>query len=105
MAQLAAWSVDSHQLIDGLESGWYRRQLIYTRSKLPWITLPPGVRAFAAYYDSKQLWPVASLERRHASLQLGVAHQPREARRARIPISICSSTTGGENSDCSNLWM
>ncbi len=39
---------------------------IYTRSKLPWITLPEGVPAFAAYYDSQKLWPAASLERRKA---------------------------------------
>jgi len=37
---------------------------IYTRSKLPWITLPAGVPAFEAYYDSKTLWSQASLERR-----------------------------------------
>jgi hypothetical protein len=41
---------------------------IYIRSKLPWITLPEGVPAFAAYYDSKTLWPAASLERRRAIL-------------------------------------
>ena len=39
---------------------------IYTRSKLPWVTLPPGVPAFEAYYDSKKLWPAESLERRRA---------------------------------------
>ncbi len=39
---------------------------IYVRSKLPWITLPEGVPAFDAYYDSKKLWPPASLERRRA---------------------------------------
>jgi hypothetical protein len=39
---------------------------IYTRSKLPWVTLPEGIPAFAAYYDSKQLWPAASLDRRRA---------------------------------------
>ena len=39
---------------------------IYTRSKVPWIALPPGVPAFEAYYDSKTLWPAASLERRRA---------------------------------------
>jgi hypothetical protein len=39
---------------------------IYTRSKLPWIALPEGVPAFAAYYDSAKLWPAASLERRRA---------------------------------------
>jgi hypothetical protein len=36
---------------------------IYTRSKLPWITLPDSVPAFEVYYDLKALWPVASLER------------------------------------------
>jgi hypothetical protein len=41
---------------------------IYVRSKLPWIALPDGVPAFDAYYDSKKLWPTASLERRKAAL-------------------------------------
>jgi hypothetical protein len=36
---------------------------IYTRSKLPWVALPDGVPAFDAYYDSKTLWPAASLKR------------------------------------------
>jgi hypothetical protein len=36
---------------------------IYTRSKLPWITLPDSVPAFEVYYDLKALWPAASLER------------------------------------------
>jgi hypothetical protein len=39
---------------------------IYVRSKLPWVTLPDGVPAFEAYYDSKKLWQPASLERRRA---------------------------------------
>jgi hypothetical protein len=39
---------------------------IYTRSKLPWATLPAGVPAVEAYYDSRQMWPAASLERRRA---------------------------------------
>jgi len=39
---------------------------IYTRSKLPWIVLPPNIPAFEAYYDSKSLWPAESLERRRA---------------------------------------
>jgi hypothetical protein len=39
---------------------------IYTRTKVPWVTLPDGVPAFEAYYDSKQLWPAESLERRRA---------------------------------------
>jgi hypothetical protein len=37
---------------------------IYVRSKLPWVALPEGVPSFAAYYDSRKLWPPASLERR-----------------------------------------
>jgi len=41
---------------------------IYTRSKLRWITLPDGVPAFEGYYDSRKLWPAASLERRKAAL-------------------------------------
>jgi hypothetical protein len=41
---------------------------IYTRSKVPWVTLPEGVPAFEAYYDSKKLWPAVSLERRRAIL-------------------------------------
>jgi len=36
---------------------------IYTRSKLPWVTLPESVPAFEVYYDMKALWPPASLER------------------------------------------
>jgi hypothetical protein len=39
---------------------------IYTRSKLAWVMLPEGAPAFEAYYDSKSLWPAASLERRKA---------------------------------------
>ena len=39
---------------------------IFARSKLPWITLPDCVPAFDVYYDSKALWPAASLERLQA---------------------------------------
>lgn len=44
---------------------------IYTRSKLPWVALPTGVPAFEAYYDSKTVWPKASLDRRRAVLGTG----------------------------------
>jgi hypothetical protein len=37
---------------------------IYTMSKQPWVVLPPGARAFTEYYNSKQVWSAASLERR-----------------------------------------
>ncbi len=36
---------------------------IYTRTKLPWVTLPDSVPAFTTYYDTEKLWPAASLER------------------------------------------
>jgi hypothetical protein len=36
---------------------------IFTRSKLPWVTLPEDVPAFDAYYDMRELWPAESLER------------------------------------------
>jgi hypothetical protein len=36
---------------------------IFTRSKLPWIALPESAPAFEVYYDTKTLWPAASLER------------------------------------------
>jgi hypothetical protein len=39
---------------------------IYTRSKVPWITLPDSVPAFEEYYDMRALWPAASLERLEA---------------------------------------
>jgi hypothetical protein len=36
---------------------------IYTRSKLDWVALPESVLAFEEYYDTKAVWPAASLER------------------------------------------
>lgn len=41
---------------------------IYVRSMLPWIALPESIPAFDAYYNSRTLWPAASLERRRAIL-------------------------------------
>ncbi len=41
---------------------------IFTKSKLSWVTLPDSVPAFEVYYDSKALWPAASLERLEAVL-------------------------------------
>src|SRR6266540_587193 len=41
---------------------------IFTKSKLPWITLPDSVPAFEVFYDKKALWPAASLERLDAIL-------------------------------------
>jgi hypothetical protein len=39
---------------------------IFTRSKLPWVALRPDTPAFDVYYDLRELWPAASLERRRA---------------------------------------
>ena len=39
---------------------------IFTRSNLPWVTLPDSVPAFNVYYDTQKLWPPASLERLQA---------------------------------------
>jgi hypothetical protein len=36
---------------------------IFTRSKVGWVTLPPGTPAFEVYYDERRLWPEASLRR------------------------------------------
>jgi len=36
---------------------------IFTRSKLPWVTLPESVPAFNVYYDTQKLWPAESLKR------------------------------------------
>ena len=36
---------------------------IYTRSKVEWVSLPPGTPAFEEYYDSSKVWPAESLRR------------------------------------------
>jgi hypothetical protein len=43
---------------------------IFTRSKLDWVELPDSVPAFEVYYDTRALWPAASLERLDAVLAL-----------------------------------
>jgi hypothetical protein len=37
---------------------------IFTTTKQPWVTLPPGARSVAEFYDLKQVWSPESLERR-----------------------------------------
>lgn len=39
---------------------------IFTRSKQPWITLPPDVPAVEKFYDRNVVWPAESLARRQA---------------------------------------
>jgi hypothetical protein len=41
---------------------------IFTRSKVPWLTLPESTPAFDVYYDSKTLWSAESLERLAAAM-------------------------------------
>jgi hypothetical protein len=41
---------------------------IFTRSKVPWVGLPEGARAFEVYYDMAREWPAESLARRRAIL-------------------------------------
>jgi hypothetical protein len=36
---------------------------IFTRTKVPWLTLPEGVRAFESIYKVDRVWPAASRER------------------------------------------
>jgi hypothetical protein len=44
---------------------------IFTRSKQPWVGLPPATPAFAVYYKMSELWPPEALERRRAALGEG----------------------------------
>jgi hypothetical protein len=39
---------------------------IYTRSKQPWVLLPPDAKAVPEYYRASELWPADSLARREA---------------------------------------
>ena len=41
---------------------------IFTRSKVDWVSLPPGTPAFEEYYDEEELWPADSLRRLEAAL-------------------------------------
>ena len=41
---------------------------IFTRSKVPWLSLPTGVPSFAEYYDESSYWPPDSLQRLEAAL-------------------------------------
>src|SRR5262249_38398587 len=41
---------------------------IFTRSKVPWLQLPPGARSFDAFYKLAEVWPGESLERWRRSI-------------------------------------
>lgn len=36
---------------------------IFTSSKLPWLSLPPGAKAFPEFYELESTWPAESLGR------------------------------------------
>ncbi|HEX7923141.1 MAG TPA: GFA family protein [Bradyrhizobium sp.] len=36
---------------------------IFTSSRQPWVTFPPGAKVFAEYYDRKVVWPEEAQER------------------------------------------
>jgi hypothetical protein len=44
---------------------------IFTRSKVPWVTLPDGVPAVEIFYDRHELWPASSLARLDALFAAG----------------------------------
>jgi hypothetical protein len=44
---------------------------IFTRSKLPWVVLPPDVPAFDIYYEMDKLWSPQALARRKAASTAG----------------------------------
>jgi hypothetical protein len=44
---------------------------IFTRSKLPWVSLSEDIPAFDIFYDMKTLWPAESLKRREVLLGPG----------------------------------
>ena len=48
---------------------------IFTASKQPWVVLPEGVPAVAAYYDREHFWPPESLARRQLLLPKIEAYQ------------------------------
>jgi hypothetical protein len=49
---------------------------IFTRSKVPWVTLPRDVPAFDVYYDIERQWRPDSLARRAAMLAAAKQEQP-----------------------------
>ncbi len=75
--QVALWSVYA-----GLDKAWFVRVgtldephaiepdvHIYVRSKVPWVTLPAGAKAFEGFYRASEVWPPDALERRKAILR------------------------------------
>ena len=53
---------------------------IFTRTKLPWLELPKGARAFRTFYKRDDVWPEASLKRVRRSRVRRASAAPRRAR-------------------------
>ena len=53
---------------------------IFTASKQPWVTIPPGQLAVPEYYDRDTCWPADSLARRQALLPQIEAYQAERQR-------------------------
>jgi hypothetical protein len=51
---------------------------IYTSSKQPWVVLPAGARAFAEFYNPKEVWSQDVRERWAAAMKHGAATRGRE---------------------------
>jgi uncharacterized protein YndB with AHSA1/START domain len=58
---------------------------IFTASRQPWLVLPPGTPAVAAYYEREDHWPPDSLARRAALLPRIAAYQAQQASGADAP--------------------
>ena len=59
--QTALWTLD--------EPGALQPDVhIYTRTKAKWLKLPNGTPSFRDYYNTRNLWPRASLKRLNAAL-------------------------------------
>jgi hypothetical protein len=39
---------------------------IFTTTKQPWVTLPPGAKVYAEFYDINEVWSAEAQERRRA---------------------------------------
>ena len=68
--QIAVWSFYTRSDVAFVRAGTLDKPSsvtpnvhIFTRSKLPWVTLPPSAAAFDVFYDVKSLWPAESLAR------------------------------------------
>jgi hypothetical protein len=44
---------------------------IFTRSKVPWVRLPEGARAFDVFYEMSREWPAEAQARRRAASERG----------------------------------